>query len=177
VYEIQYFIYGKLQTSWTTGFRYWHLQSLCDKDAGYFSRILIFWKEYGASGLSSASPIVNPGLGTTFTLHKSQVHYSGDRQWWDYRSLVPAPLPAGTGQGCQTGLFRPNFRNLASFQIGWPKHFIWPFGIISSLLSLKNLSGLLAFLRWEIYLWRNILLFRFFRQHICKTFLINAILD
>jgi len=42
VYEIQYFNLWRLQTSWKTVFRYWYLQSLCDKDASYFSRILIF---------------------------------------------------------------------------------------------------------------------------------------
>jgi len=42
IYEIQCFNLWRLQTSWTTEFRYWHLQSLCDKDASYFSRILHF---------------------------------------------------------------------------------------------------------------------------------------
>jgi len=28
-----------LQISWTTGFRYWYLQSWCDEDESYFSRI------------------------------------------------------------------------------------------------------------------------------------------
>jgi len=55
----------RLQTSWTTGLRHWHLQSLCDKDASYFSRILNFFGRStgpclpGALGLSPASPIVN----------------------------------------------------------------------------------------------------------------------
>jgi len=44
------------------------LQSLCDKDGSYFSRILIFLEEIrgpaclGTPGLSPASPNVNPGL-------------------------------------------------------------------------------------------------------------------
>ena len=33
---------------------------------------------------------------------------------------------------CQVGLFRPNFKNLASFHVGWPKNYIWLFGLISS---------------------------------------------
>ena len=112
----------------------------------------------------------------TLTLHKSQVQCSGAMQWWDCRSLVPAPLLAESVQGYRIGLFRWNFINLSSFQIGWPrklflacwhhlklvglKKFIWPF------------VSFLAFLRWKIYLWRKILLFHFLRQH--KTFLINA---
>jgi len=24
--------------------------------------------------------------------------------------------------------FRPNFKNLASFLVGWPQKFVWPFG-------------------------------------------------
>jgi len=43
-HEIQYFDLWRLQTSWTTWFRYWHLQSLCNKDARSFSRILNFLK-------------------------------------------------------------------------------------------------------------------------------------
>jgi len=39
-YEIHYFDLWRLQARWTTGFRHWHLQSFCDKDASYFSRIL-----------------------------------------------------------------------------------------------------------------------------------------
>ena len=35
-----------------------------------------------------------------------------------------------TVQGCQVGLFRLNLRNLASFQVGWPKKnffgLFWP---------------------------------------------------
>jgi len=38
--------------------------------------------------------------------------------------------------------FRPNLKNLASFQVGWPKEFLltfWPFfGPISSLMAFKN---------------------------------------
>ena len=58
------------QTSWTTGFGYWHLQSLCNKDASYISRILNFLEGIRgptcqrAPGLGPASPIVNPGLVT-----------------------------------------------------------------------------------------------------------------
>jgi len=70
--------------------------------------------------------------------------------------------------------FRPNFRNLAFFQIGWPKNFIWLFGIISSWLTLRNLFRLLA-LQGEIFtsegkyyysiFFGNTKLFFFFRQH------------
>jgi len=41
---------------------------------------------------------------------------------------------------------------------------VWPFG------------SLLAFLCWKSFPWK-ILLFHFLRQHICKNFVINAILD
>jgi len=49
--------------------------------------------------------------------------------------------------------FRPNFRNLASFQVGWPKKIIWPFGLFwphMKLVDLKNSFGLLA-LFWPFY--------------------------
>jgi len=71
IYEMQYFDLWRSQTSWTTGFRCWHLQSLCDKDASYSSKNLnFFWRNTGpvckgATGLSPASPIANPGLGIT----------------------------------------------------------------------------------------------------------------
>jgi len=59
-------------------------------------------------------------------------------------------------QGCQVGLFRPNFRNPASFQIGWPKKIVkkfWPFillRLISSWLALQNMFSLLAFLHRKV---------------------------
>jgi len=48
----------------------------------------------------------------------------------------------------------PNFKNLASFQVGWPKRFelaFWPFfGLISSWMALKNSFGILA-LFWPFF--------------------------
>jgi len=57
-------------------------------------------------------------------------------------------------QGCQIGLFRPNLRNLASFQVGRPKDFSWPFDFFwphLKLAALKNVLGLLALL-WPFLL-------------------------
>jgi len=46
---------------------------------------------------------------------------------------------------------RPNVRNLASFQVGWPKNFSWPFGLFWLHLKLAGLVfGLLA-LFWPFY--------------------------
>ena len=71
--------------------------------------------------------------------------------------------------------FRPNFRNLASFQVGWPKKkylAFWPFfGLIWTWLALKNSFGFLA-LFWPFYSEKV-----FFRQHIYKTFVRNTMLD
>jgi len=50
-------------------------------------------------------------------------------------------------QGCQVALFRQNFRNLASFPVGWPKNInLVLFGLISDWLALKSSLGFLAFL-------------------------------
>jgi len=38
--------------------------------------------------------------GLTLTLHKSQVHCFGVKQWWTCSSLTSAPLPADAG--CET---------------------------------------------------------------------------
>ena len=57
---------------------------------------------------------------------------------------MSAPLPTGASQSCQIGLLEPSFRNLASFEFGWPKKCIWPFsGLFVALLgfSLKFSSG------------------------------------
>jgi len=81
----------------------------------------------------------------------------------------------------QVGFFRPNFRNLASFQVSWPKKnylAFWPhLNLVGRKKFVSPFGSFMSFLRWKIFLWRKILLFHFFRQHICKTFLINAILD
>jgi len=54
----------------------------------------------------------------------------------------------GVSRLARLAFFRPNFRKLASFQVGWPKQFylaFWPFyGLISSWLALKNIFGLMA---------------------------------
>ena len=42
--------------------------------------------------------------------------------------------------GCQIGLFRPNFRNLASFENGWTKIFWLPFGLFWLHLKLAGLN-------------------------------------
>jgi len=91
VYEIQYFDLWRLQTSWTTGFRCWHLQCLWDKDASYFSRILNFFGSntgpacQGVPGLSPASPIVNPGLHDRPVANNGVLRVSrarGQSQFW-----------------------------------------------------------------------------------------------
>jgi len=36
--------------------------------------------------------------------------------------------------------FRQNFRNLPSFEVGWPKNFSWPFGLFWPQLKLFGLK-------------------------------------
>ena len=55
--------------------------------------------------------------------------------------------------GCQIGLFRPNLRNLASFENGWTKIFWLPFGLFwlhLKLAALTNLFDLSALLKENI---------------------------
>ena len=73
--------------------------------------------------------------------------------------------------------FRQNFINEASFQVGL-KNLSWPFGFFWPHLKLAGLKKCVwIFLRWNRCLSRNILLFHCFRQHNCKSFVINAISD
>jgi len=51
------------------------------------------------------------------------------------------------GQDCQVGLFKPNLKNLASFEVGWPKIFNLAFWSIlassqAGYLAFKKLFGL-----------------------------------
>lgn len=65
----------------------------------------------------------------------SSVIYSSSNvycQWTRSKALTvtSAGLCAAQGQGCQIGRLRPNFRNVASIEVGWPKKFwlaLWPF--------------------------------------------------
>ena len=84
-------------------------------------------------------------------------------------------------KGCQIGLFWPNIRYLDSFQVCLPKKFqLAFFWLHLKLVGLKKVvwpfDCFLTFCRWNRFLWRKILLFQFFRQHICPIFVINATL-
>jgi len=59
--------------------------------------------------------------------------------------------PVRYTQGCQVGLLRPNFRNLALFQVGWPINCLFQLeicsfsGFVSNWLALTNSFCLLDF--------------------------------
>jgi len=74
--------------------------------------------------------------------------------------------------------FKPNFRNLASFEVVWPKKFYLAFWPHLKFVGLQNFfrpfGSFLALFRWNRFFCMKI--FRF-RQHICKICVVNAILD
>jgi len=78
--------------------------------------------------ISSSIPISsNESLLYGMTLHKSQVPCSGIMQWWTSSSLVSALCLQGQVRVARLTFLRPNFRNLALFQVGWPTNFVWLF--------------------------------------------------
>ena len=75
---------------------------------------------------------------------------------------LPCTLTAEVGI---LAFFRPNFINLASFQVGWPKYFSWFFDP-----SWPALKYLLAFFTLKLVFIKENIAIPFFRQHIRKNF-------
>jgi len=92
-----------------------------------------------------------------------------------HRSCCPAPF-IRAARVDRLASFRPTFRNLASFELGWPKK---SYALISTCLALKNSCSLLAFFGLfalkQISLKENITI-PFFRQYICKILVIARVL-
>ena len=99
--------------------------------------------------VDSSPPFERPTVIGTSRL-KHAMHSKYEVLFWG-RVLVHQML----SRVARLAFFRPNFRNLATFQVGWPKKIYMAFfGLITSWLVLKNC---LAFLRSQSFLWSEIL--------------------